>query len=368
VLERLETLGFRNLSHQSLAPHPRFNLIRGENAQGKTNLLEAVSVLSTLRSFRARRVEELLRFGEARARLRGAVREGEERSELEVTLRPGGRQARLSGKVPRETTEYLRCFPTVLFWPEELAVPRGSPAERRRLLDSAVATVWPGFLPLSRDYQRALLSRNRILHDPPSRSGSTLSEVYERQLAELGGKLIAARVRFLRGFGPVFARVFREISRSGAEGALHYRGREELEAAGDSVAGLGEALLRLYRDTRGVDQARKATSVGPHADDLEFQIDGRRARSFGSQGQLRSLVLAFKIAQILDGHEKLGRYPVLLLDDVSSELDPKRNSYLFEFIKSIDAQTFLTTTLVSGLPVPKERLDFQVVSGNITPL
>jgi DNA replication and repair protein RecF len=108
--------------------------------------------------------------------------------------------------------------------------------------------------------------------------------------------------------------------------------------------------------------------VGPHTDDLEFLIDGRSTRSFGSQGQLRTLVLAFKIAQVLDGFQKLGRYPALLLDDVSSELDPRRNEYLFDFIGSISAQTFLTTTIGSQVPIPKDRFDFHVVNGIITPL
>jgi DNA replication and repair protein RecF len=369
VLERIEAFCFRNLADLRLDLHPRFNLIQGDNAQGKTNLLEAVALLSCLRSFRARRVEELVRFGAERARLKGVVEDGGERTELEVELRAGGRRALVGGKPTRDGAVYLRCFPTVLFWPEELAVPRGSPAERRRLLDRAVTTVWPGYVTVARSYQRALLSRNRLLRDGlGARGAAALLEVYESQLAELGGKLVAARVRFLRGFEPTFARVFVEISRSGAVGALRYHTRPELEEAGDRVADLGETLGKLYRETRGSDLARKATSIGPHADDLDFLIDDRSTRSFGSQGQLRSLVLAFKIAQILDGFEKLGRYPVLLLDDVSSELDPKRNRYLFEFIEKIEAQTLLTTTLGESLPVPEKRQNFQVVNGEIRPL
>ncbi len=369
ALERIEAHGYRNLADLSLSLHPRFNLIQGDNAQGKTNLLEAVVLLSTLRSFRARRIEELIGFGGTGARLRGVVLEGAARSELGVELRAGGRRATLGGKVVRDVERYLGLFPTVLFWPEELAIPRGSASERRRLLDRAVSTVWGGYLPLARDYQRALLSRNRVLREAPAKGVNlALLEVYERQLAELGSKLCAARVRFLRGFGPVFAQVFGEISRSGAQGALAYLARPELEAAGGEVGALAEALTTLLRSTRGHDLARKATSVGPHADDLEFRIDGRSTRSYGSQGQLRALMLAFKIAQILDGFQKLGRYPALLLDDVSSELDPKRNKYLFEFIGRIEAQTFLTTTIGATLPVPSERKDFQVVNGVIAPL
>lgn len=365
VLERVEATGFRNLEDQAVRFHPRFNLIQGENAQGKTNLLEAIVVLSTLRSFRARRVEELLRFGVERARLRGDVLDGGESSELEVQLRRGGRRSLLSGKAVRVVERYLERFPTVLFWPEELSIPRGSPTERRRLLDRAVTTVWAGYLPLARDYQRVLASRNRTLREQGVR-GAALVEVYEAQLAELGAKLCAARVRFLRGFAPVFEEVFRSISRSGASGKLRYRTRPELEEAGGNVASLSAALASLHRQLRSTDLARKATSVGPHSDDLEFLIDGRSTRSFGSQGQLRALVLAFKLAQIEDGFEKLGRYPALLLDDVSSELDPRRNEYLFDFIGRIPTQTFLTTTLGAGLPVPEDRFSFHVVNGVVS--
>lgn len=360
VLEHLEATGFRNLVDQAVHFHPRFNLIQGENAQGKTNLLEAIVVLSTLRSFRARRVEELLRFGVEHARVRGNVRDGEESAELEVRLRRGGRRALLSGKAVRVMDRYLERFPTVLFWPEELSIPRGSPAERRHLLDRAVATVWAGFVPLARDYQRVLASRNRTLR---GRGAPALVEVYEAQLAELGAKLCAARVRFLRGFAPVFEAAFQAISRSGARGSLRYQTRPELEAAGGNVTALAAALTALHRQLRSTDLARKLTSVGPHSDDLEFLIDGRSTRSFGSQGQLRALVLAFKLAQIEDGFAKLGRYPALLLDDVSSELDPRRNEYLFDFISRIPTQTFLTTTLGAGLPVPEDRSYFQVVNG-----
>jgi DNA replication and repair protein RecF len=124
-------------------------------------------------------------------------------------------------------------------------------------------------------------------------------------------------------------------------------------------------LKRCLEERRQEHQARKTTSTGPHTDDLDFTLDGQTTRSFGSQGQLRALILAFKIAQIEDTFDKLGQYPVLLLDDVSSELDNQRNTYLFDYINKIPCQSFVTTTRSSFVLLPDERVDYQVVKGNI---
>ncbi len=363
-VNRLETVAFRNLADQQVTPGPRFNILSGPNAQGKTNFLEAVYLSACLSSFRAQRTKEMVRFGAEEARVRAEVEIDGVRRELEVQLHGKGRRARVDGKGVRSTSSYVAGLNVVLFSPDDLQIPRGSPGARRRLLDRAIANLWPAYLALSRDYGKTLQSRNRLLKERPSRLKELL-EVYDQQLAELGAKVMAGRSRYLTAIGARFSEVFAEIVRSGVQGTLDYVAPQQLLMGGDSLAALSTALLEQLRAHHSEDLGRQSTSVGPHHHDLDFRLDGRSTRSYGSQGQVRALLLAFKITQILDSYERVGRYPALLLDDVSSELDAQRTSYLFEFLTEINCQAFLTTTQAQLVLLEKERVDFRVVNGEI---
>jgi DNA replication and repair protein RecF len=179
---------------------------------------------------------------------------------------------------------------------------------------------------------------------------------------------VAARLRFLDGIAPRFTRTFGSISGDEVSGTLHYVAQDELRQAGaQGVGSIAAVLLRGLERSHGVDRARQSTSVGPHTHDVEFRLDGRSTRAVGSQGQHRALMLAFKMAQIGDAQEKLGDYPILLLDDVSSELDAVRNAYLFDFISEISCQTLLTTTRADLVALTENRSDFHVVNGSIRP-
>jgi DNA replication and repair protein RecF len=363
-VQQIELEEFRNLARQTLEPGPRFNVLSGDNAQGKTNFLEAVHLVASLRPLSAGRMADLIGFGKPQARVRATVQSLSGRRELELLLRPGGRVARCDGKAVRSNASYLDGLSVVVFTPEDLWMPRGSPAGRRRLLDRSIGSVWPAYLSLTRDYQRVLQSRNHVLRQPGPDSDRLLS-VYDGQLSELGARIVAGRLRYLDSIDAQLSETFQQIVRSGAQLELVYRRPEEVQQAGDRIDDLGPALLSLIRRSRRRDLARGSSSVGPHADDLEFRLDGRSTRSFGSQGQLRSVVLALKITQISNIYQQLKFYPLLLLDDVSSELDDRRRDYLFEFISEISCQTFLTTTRRDLIRLAKDRVDFQVVKGQI---
>ena len=364
IVGQITTARFRNLADQRIDPGPFLNVVAGDNAQGKTNFLEAVVVLGWLRSFRAMRVGDLVRFGETRAMLRATVDSGDMQRELQVELRQGGRRAWLDGKAVRGGAGYFGTLQAVVFTPEDLQVPRGGPAERRRLLDRAILTLWPGYLAVGRDYQRTLQSRNRVLRERPGGTCELL-EVYDQQLAELGAKVVASRLRYLRLIGNSFSTIFGQIMKKG-QGTLRYRTPLPMEEARDSVEELVELMREQLRRKRGVDQLRQTTTSGPHMDDLDFELDGRSLRCFGSQGQVRAAVLAFRLGQVLEAKEKTGAYPVLLLDDVSSELDPERNKYLFDFIGKVSCQTFLTTTRPGLIPRLDNRINFNMLSGQMT--
>ena len=368
IVEQLVTRAFRNLSDQTVLPHERFNVLSGDNAQGKTNFLEALNLVATLRPFRATRNAEVIRFGAERAVVRANVRSMSLTRHLEVDVGPAGKKVRSDGKAPRTSVSYLEGLSVVLFTPDDLQVPRGSPGPRRKLLDRSVANVWPAYVALCRDYQKVLTSRNRVLKQGLAATSRELLEVYDQQLSELGAAMVAGRMRYLQSIEEVLSETFASIVRSGVCCEVSYKTSDEVAEAGVRIADLTQVLRRQLRRNLDEDLARKSTRVGPHTDDVEFLLDGRSTRSFGSQGQVRAVVLALRIAQIKDTFHKLGFHPVLLLDDVSSELDSDRNTYLFDFLSEISCQTFLTTTRPDLISLQEDRMDFQVVKGSISAL
>ena len=353
----------RNLAPLLLEPAPRFNVFSGDNGHGKTNLLESIYVIGALRSFRTQRLAELIAFGTTGASLEARVRRGELERRYQVDIRPRGRTARIDGKAVRTLARYFGGFNVVLFAPEDLAVPRGAPRDRPRFLDRAVFHHEPSFLEAARDYDKVLRSRNALLRDAEGRLGARPAEllaVYDEQLARLGAAVVTARLAYLEALRPRFVAAFESITRTGLPADLAYR--SELPPGPDLEARLAARLAAQ----RGRDLARATTSAGPHLDDLEFRLDGQPAAAFASQGQLRALVLAWKTAEMDLLQEVHGDPPVLLLDDVSSELDPDRNAYLFEFLAKRPGQCFITTTHSRHVLLTAERVDFRVAAGHVS--
>ena len=366
----LEVAAFRNLQPAVIEPHPRFNVLAGDNGQGKTNILEAIYLLGTLRSFRAARTEEMVQFGSERASARARVEKlGVERL-LEVTLGRGHKQARVDGKGAR-ASDYFGGFNVVLFAPEDLRLPRGAPSGRRRFVDRAVWNAHPAYLNEVQTYERVLKSRNALLRDngplgPRPKAGAAsgasfndLLEVYDEQLARAAVPIVSRRRALVEELRPLTQHAFARVTQTGLALQMEYQTALDISNINDSMR------ERLNNDKRK-DRARGATSSGPHVDDLELALDGKPARLYASQGQLRAIVLALKIAEIEFLRIKLGDAPVLLLDDVSSELDPTRNAQLFDFLRSVPCQAFITTTHRSHVLLSEERLDYQVVAGKIS--
>ncbi len=365
LVRRVEAHGFRNLQPLDLEPHPRLNVLYGDNAQGKTNFLEAVFLVAGLGTFRRAKNEDLVRFGDDAAVVRAEVEGGELTRKMEVRLAARSRRLKIDGKAVRSAADFLGGLSVTTFSPEDLQVPRGGPAPRRRLLDQAVASVWPTYHNLLRDYQKVLRSRNHLLSGQGPGKTEELLEVYDQQLAQLGAPIVAARARYISRLAPRVTLAYKEITRGDVEACISYGTSSELREAGLGVADLTEALSERLCRSRTEDMARKRTCVGPHTDDLELLLNGRSTRTFGSQGQLRALVLSLRMAQIKDTFDMLGYYPLLLLDDVSSELDRQRSKYLFDFIAEVDCQTWITTTRLNLIEVERDRFDFQVVSGDV---
>jgi len=300
------------------------------------------------------------------ARLGAEVDRGGSVRTYDLAIRPAGRQARLDGKVVRPTARYFGGFQVVLFAPEDLSVPRGSPAERRAFLDRAVFQRAPEYLVEAQDYDKVLKNRNallRALRERQSRD-QTLLDVYDQQLGELGARRMARRTRFVGEIAPRFRSAFEAIARLDVPVDLEYA--PSLRTTAGDEPGVAAELTQGLTRSRAQDIARAVTSVGPHRDDLELSIGGQPAGSFASQGQLRAMVLAWKTAELDLLEEAHGEAPILLLDDVSSELDPRRNEYLFEFLRVKRCQCFVTTTHPRHILATDERVDYEVRSGSVT--
>jgi DNA replication and repair protein RecF len=345
-----------------LQPRERFNVFVGDNGQGKTNLLEAIFVVAALRSFRTARLADLIAFGRPESKLGARVVKDDLVRVYEVDLAPGSRKVRLDGKAVRPLARYFGAFNVVVFTPEDLGLPRGAPGDRRKFLDRGVFNLEPAYLATATDYDKVLRSRNSVLRQAGqgalgARQAEDMLAVYDAQLARYAVEIIAARTRFLATLGPELGAAFSAITRTGLVARASY----ESKLAGETAAGI-EAQLRAGRAR---DLASQSTQLGPHRDDVLLELDGREAGSFASQGQLRAIMLAWKTAELTVLGRVHGDLPILLLDDVSSELDPSRNEYLFEHLAGLAGQCFITTTHEGHVLLRRERADYRISAGQI---
>jgi len=359
-IELLTCDGVRNLAPLELAPRARFNVFVGDNGQGKTNLLEAIYAVAALRSFRTSRMADLVAFGRERARLGARVAKDGMTRVYEVEIAEGSRRIRLDGKAVRPLARYFGGFNVVVFTPEDLALPRGSPGERRRFLDRAVFNQRAEYLGLVQDYEKVLKQRNAVLRQAGETGAAVeqLLAVYDDQLVQLGIAVANARASFVAEIAGEHARAFTSIARIAAVAGVRYQSA----TAGAST----ETVAAQLRASRARDLASGATQVGPHRDDLVFELDLREAGAFASQGQLRAILLAWKTAELALLARANGDAPILLLDDVSSELDPSRNAYLFEHLAEQASQCFITTTHPGHVLLARDRADYVVRNGQIS--
>jgi len=368
LLLDVSTRSFRNLSEARIELGRRTTVLFGPNGQGKTNFLEACHLLCTLRPLRAQKLTELVRIGsEKSALVRGRFELSGGVREVEVEVGREGRSARVDGKTVRDPDELFGGLATVAFTPDDLAVVKGGPEGRRKLLDRAAQNRHPSHLADSREYLRALRARNELLRQdaPPDLLAS-----FDEPLARLGANVRRRREQVLEEIRPHAQQAFAEVARGEAPLELVYlaAGRDSDGLAGAGAA-LADRLLDALRRRLPRDRERGYTSVGPHADDLGLSLGERAARLYASQGQSRAIVLAFKIGEIENLKSVQGRAPLLLLDDVSSELDPARNAFLMAYLAALDGQVVLTTTdpkLVAKTAV-LEAVFQRVEGGRIAP-
>lgn len=360
-LKHLAVADFRNIVMLRIEPGERFNLLHGLNGQGKTNLLEAIYLLGSPRSFRTARLPELIRHGRQSGQVQGTVEAGGVTSRLRLVLEQAGRRVDIDGKGIQRASDLHGKLNAVVFSPDDTGMVRMGPETRRRYLDRAVYTGDIGYLHCWHDYQRILKQRNHLLK-LADRSGM---DVWTEKLAEAGAEVIERRLQFVEQLNIRQKQHYAAISGGSEESGISYRPDGVSSGQRDSIK---PELLELFKRHERADERAGTTTAGPHRDDLQFLLDQKSLKAFGSQGQQKSFVLALKMAEMDHLEETFGDSPLLLLDDMSSELDARRNGNLMEFLVARNLQVFITTTERSPaiLGAATDCAVFHVQDGNLT--
>lgn len=355
-IRRIAFEQFRNLAPGELIADEGINVLYGDNAQGKTNLLEAMWLFTGAKSFRGAKESSLIQKGESFARLEmDFFAQG--RDQNATLLLQKGRQASLNGVKLKNGGQLAGTFRAVVFSPAHLTLVKDGPGERRRFLDVAICQLWPKYMAVYQSYLRAVTQRNALLKDARFHSQLyDMLEVYETEIACKGARIVAYRKRYLDRLCPFAQEIYSGIAGGKERLSLAYEGTPDGEEP--------ERLLTALKAARREDMAAGVTSVGPHRDDLALSVEELDARQFASQGQQRSVVLALKLAEAAVLREVAGEQPVALLDDVMSELDGFRQDYILNHIR--DWQVFLTGCDRAAIGRMTTGAVFRVANGQLT--
>lgn len=354
-VKELRLNGFRNYREEIFSFGPGTNIIYGNNAQGKTNALEAVYLFSIGKSFRTQQDRELIGFGENSTKIHVIFENAQRENEIEITMRRDRKkQIKVNGVPIHKMGELIGHFTVVLFSPDELNLTKGSPSARRRFLDIAVSQMRPKYYHILRRYNKVLEQRNNLIkklrYEKDQSLRSSVS-VWNEKLVEYGMEIVSYRKKFTEDLLRYAKNIHKEIS--GEEFDVVYK--TGISSKEEFASKLEKSLEREIE--------LGFTLYGPHRDDLEISVGEKDMKTYGSQGQHRSAVLALKLAQADLIFTETGEYPVLLLDDIMSELDGGRRAYLSGKIR--DKQVIITCTDADGLPDSRDANLICVHEGKI---
>lgn len=349
-LKRLELTKFRNFLNQDFEPGLLFNIITGKNAQGKTNILEAIYLCCTGKSFRTVKEKEIINWNSDFSKVYCLFETNGREFQIKALLTPGQKKIMLNGVLVRG---YPLEWPgVVLFTPGDLAIIKGSPQERRHFLDFEIGLFNSQYLYYFNRYQRVMMQRNNLLREIRDKKLKNESlQTWNEQICQYGAKIIYMRLMLLKKIGPIIQSLYRELTGGTEKVDIRYLSSLRI----NQCSTVQEIYKQFNDDLTSIRQKeieRAQSLIGPHRDDLAFFIDGYDARIYGSQGQQRTVILALKIAQIKMWHSEIGEYPILLLDDVLFELDNIRQEALFGKIGG-DVQVFITSTELTNLNINK---------------
>lgn len=360
IITKLEASQFRNLENAEFTPEKGLNLFYGDNAQGKTSLLEAVFFLATGSSFRTARDKEMIRLGESEFLLRSQYKEKEIIHSIEAKYSlEKGKVIKIDNKKNAALAEKPRA---VIFTPDDLYMLKGSPVKRRQFIDQVMVQVSGEYRNHLMNFERILKRKNDLLRreDQPA----TMLDAIDRVFAETAAHITLARINFMKIIDELSAGIHRRFSEAGDTISTKYALSFPLASERINLSTVETALIKQIEENRKLEVRRKTSLFGPHRDDINIYLNQRSARSYASQGQQRNIVIALKLAQLEAMNQIQGSYPVLLLDEILAELDAVKRPLILEYLDSAPYQTFLTSVEISQFDQVHGRM-IKVVDGKL---
>lgn len=334
---KIELKNFRNYQEEAVEFHKKVNIITGKNAQGKTNLLESLYIMSLGKSFRTNKDVEMIGFTQEFCRAKSTAMKEGRALDVEITISKEGKTAKINGVKTAKNIELLENVYTVVFSPEDMKIVKDEPEKRRKFMDRELCLLKPVYYKNLGRYKKILQQRNSLLKQ--QEIDEDFIAVWDEGLAEYGAKIIQERKRFAEKLGDISRGISLSITNGKEALDLSYEAAVEYR---DNYEEQKEYLRNLLAKNLKNDIFRRSTSVGPHKDDLKLCVSGVDIRHFGSQGQQRTAALSLKLAEIRLIKEETDVSPILLLDDVLSELDTERQSFLINSLEEV--QLFITAT------------------------
>ena len=361
-LKSLFVKDFRNLAQLTCQFGEGHHLFIGQNGHGKTNFLEAIALVCALKPMQQLNSLDLIRFNEPQARVVASFA-GARDLDVAIDILPHGKKAKLNGHPLKASSELAKSCPLVSFIPGELNLIAGSQSLRRRALDQAAIALFTEHAVVHRAYEKTLLHRNRILKD--GTQDRQMLKAFTDLLVKEGAELMHVRLKTIAQMNEIFNDTLRSILGADHEARLTYRAREQ-EISDYAISDLTAMLDRAQKAALAIEQRRRVTMFGPHLDDVNFILNGVDARNFASRGQSRALVFAFKLAQMMAIQQIRGFPPIIILDDIVSELDGSIKANLMQTVAKLKTQVFFSTTDIAtfGESLPIDRV-FLIKAGEL---
>jgi DNA replication and repair protein RecF len=366
-IEQLYLKDYRNYEALEVSFENKVNVILGENAQGKTNVIESIYVLAMAKSHRTSNDKDLIGWDKEYAKIEGRVKKQYGSIPMQLVISKKGKKAKCNHIEQQKLSQYVGNMNVVMFAPEDLHLVKGSPQVRRRFIDMEIGQVSPIYLHDMSQYQKILQQRNHYLKllQIKKQTDITMLEILTEQFIQMAVKIISKRFEFLRLLDQWAIPIHKGISRGLETLKMEYKPSVDV-SEDQELSKMIDVFEQKFLKVKNKEIERGTTLFGPHRDDLLFFVNGRDVQTFGSQGQQRTTALSVKLAEIELIRSEIGEYPILLLDDVLSELDDYRQSHLLNTIQG-KVQTFVTTTNVEGIDhqTLKEASAFRVEAGKM---
>ena len=346
-IERLKLINFRNYSNLEIGLNPEINIFIGENGEGKTNILESIYILSLTKSNRQGLEENLIKFNEEIAKVEGLIRSNDLIKKQEVHITKNKKQLFINGKEIRRNREYISNFCVIAFTPNDLEIVKGSPNTRRNMLNIDISQLHNNYISYLNEYNQVIKIRNEYLKKMNLNGNSDIRylDVINEQMIMKSIKIYEYRYSFFEKVNELLPNIFKKIT--GLDNLkLSYNSSIHVDVFNESE--IRKKLETKLKKNLNIEMMQGMTLTGPHRDDFSFDLNGIDMKNFSSQGQQRMAVISLKIALIYLFKKELGEYPVLLLDDIFSEIDTKKRNKIIKYLKG-DIQSIITTTDINDI-------------------